>query len=208
MKRNEMINVSAPFGLLVNLYADNGELLRAAYTAMDQTYKTVSPGDNLTWVDNSGNGQPSPFETPSGYKVAAVIDDPAGFGGNKTNAMLAPLIWALMLFSASPIWAKGPLDSESSAFSKQIVSPILIREKLCKAVQDCRDREYFYSTSSDSISYDLYGITDAKVIREIFLAMLNSGLNVSHFRVWRSPYRNKSIFEKPILEFTDNTGSK
>jgi hypothetical protein len=126
----------------------------------------------------------------------------------KFTASVAKTILVLTLSCGGQSWAKGPLDGESSALSRQIVSPILIREKFCSSVQDCRDREFFFSTSNDSISYDLYGVTDGKVVKEIFLAMLNSGLRVSHFRVWRSTYRNKSIFEKPILEFTDNTGGK
>ncbi len=72
--------------MTVNLYANNGELLRAAYTAMDQTYGAVKTGDDLKPIDNAALGtsktpRDQPFQTPPGYKVAAVIDDPAGFGG-------------------------------------------------------------------------------------------------------------------------------
>lgn len=75
--------------MAVNLYANNGELLRAAYTAMDQTYGAVKKGDNLKAIDNASIGtsqtpRDQPFQTPLGYEVTAVIDDSAGFGGKFT----------------------------------------------------------------------------------------------------------------------------
>lgn len=88
--------------MAVSLYARNCELLRAAYTAMDQTYGNIVVGDSLHSIDNANNGdkppRQQPFETPSGYVVKAVIDSPAeagGFGGKfvvykneATNTML------------------------------------------------------------------------------------------------------------------------
>lgn len=38
--------------MAVNLYANSGALLRAAYTAMDQTYGNVEKGDGLKAIDN------------------------------------------------------------------------------------------------------------------------------------------------------------
>jgi len=92
----------------VNLAANNYELLRAAYTAMDQTYGNVdimgqpynvAVGDTLHAIDNASDGttepRQQPFQTPEGYVVTAVIDDPAGYGGKfviykneATNTML------------------------------------------------------------------------------------------------------------------------
>jgi len=126
----------------------------------------------------------------------------------KLTTSVVKVLLTLMLFCASHSWAKGPLDGDASIFGKQILDPILIREKLCNSVQDCREREYFFCTSWESLSCHLYGITDEKIIKEIFLAMLISGLKVSHLRIWRSTHHNKSFFEKPILEFIDHTEGK
>ncbi|MCF8183541.1 MAG: hypothetical protein K9J43_01040 [Polynucleobacter sp.] len=131
--------------------------------------------------------------------------------GNRGLSPIVPIVIVLLtltFFGASPSWAKGPLDGDASTFGKQTLSPILIREKLCTSVQDCREREYFFCTSWESISCDLYGITDEKIIKEILLAMLNSGLKASHFRFWLRSHRDKSFFDKPILEFIDHTGGK
>ena len=126
----------------------------------------------------------------------------------KLTAPVATILLALMLFSASPSWAKGPLDNDVSDFSKNILSPILIREGLCNSRQNCREREYFFCVSWETISCDVYGITDEKLIKEIFLAMLKSGLKVGSFTFWHSTYREKSFFEKPLLHYNDRTGGK
>lgn len=114
----------------------------------------------------------------------------------------------LILWGAKPSWGKGPLDREVADFDKQILTPILVKANLCSSRQDCTEHGYFFYTAWDSISCDLYGITNEQIIREIFLAILNSGLKVSAFRVWRSTHQDKSFFEKPILEFIDHTGGK
>ena len=79
--------------MTVNLYANNGALLRASYTAMDQTYGNVEKGDGLQAIDN-GTLNPDgtrkapqreqPFATPEGYVVVAVSEHTSadkGFGG-------------------------------------------------------------------------------------------------------------------------------
>lgn len=131
-----------------------------------------------------------------------------GNPATKIIALVTTILLVLILFRENPSWAKGPLDSEASYFIKYTLSPILIREKLCNSIQDCIERDYFLYTSWNTISCDLYGITDEKIIKEIFLAMLSRGLRVSHFCVWRNTNHDKSFFEKPILEFTDHTGDK
>jgi hypothetical protein len=138
----------------------------------------------------------------------------------KNNAMLPPLtsttkysipaafLLTLVLFAASQSWAKGPLDGDIADFDTHIFTPILIRSQLCSTVKDCDKHRYLLCTSWNSLSCGVYGITDEKIIKEIFLAMLNSGLKVSHFSFWRSKYHDKSFLEKPILEFIDHTGGK
>lgn len=126
----------------------------------------------------------------------------------KLTASIATVLLTLMFFGTSPCWAKGPLDNDVSNFSKEVLSPILIRARLCSSRQNCREREYFFCVSWETISCDVYGITDEKLIKEIFLAMLNSGLKVGSFRFWSSTYREKSFFEKPLLSYINRTGGK
>ncbi|MFZ2161215.1 MAG: hypothetical protein WAW02_03265 [Sideroxyarcus sp.] len=95
-----------------------------------------------------------------------------------------------------------------SAFSNNILTPILVREGLCSSSQDCRNKELFFCISWETISCDVYGISDEKLIKEIFLAMLNSGMKVRNFDIWRSKYREKAFFEKPLLSYINRTGGK
>ena len=67
----------------IDLKKNNYELVRAAWTAMDQTYGSVAAGYDLQPIDNSGNGRIQPWETPSGYTVRAVIED-KNLGGKFT----------------------------------------------------------------------------------------------------------------------------
>jgi len=124
------------------------------------------------------------------------------------TASAVTVLLTLMLFGVSPSWAKGPLDNDVFDFSKNILSPILIREGLCNSREDCREREYFFCVSWETVSCDVYGITDEKLIKEIFWAMLTSGLTVGSFTFWHSTYREKSFFEKPLLRYSDRTGGK
>lgn len=117
---------------------------------------------------------------------------------------ITTVLLALTLFIVNQSLAKGPMDSEASYFIKHTISQIFIREKLCISAQDCIEHNYLLYTAWNSISYDMYGITDEKIIKEIFLAILNSDLKISHFRVWDKSKSNKSFFDKPILEFTNH----
>ena len=72
--------------MTVNLYADKSALIRAAFTAMDQSYGNVQVNDVLHPIDNQNLQTPSstreqPFQVPGNFVVKAVIDDPNGFGG-------------------------------------------------------------------------------------------------------------------------------
>ncbi len=103
---------------------------------------------------------------------------------------------------------KGNLDDQELNFINHTFIPILIKSNICvKATGDCKDY-YIVCASHDSLSCNVYGIADKNVIKEIFLAMLQSGLNVSSFTFWRSKYHETAIFEKPLLQFIDRTGSE
>lgn len=125
---------------------------------------------------------------------------------NKLNVALITLLF----FGANPSWAgeSGTLSGEAANFIEHSISPILVRAKFCGSAQDCVERGYIYYGVGDAIHYYVYGITDEKVIKEILISILNSGLRVSSITFWRSKHHEKSFFEKPILDFTDHTGDK
>jgi hypothetical protein len=104
---------------------------------------------------------------------------------------------------------KGNLDEEELNFIQHVFYPILIKSNLCvSATGDCVGHDYIKCSSHDSLACEVYGIANEKVIREIFLAVLSSELNVSSFTFWRSRYHETSLFEKPLLKFVDHTGGK
>lgn len=130
----------------------------------------------------------------------------------ENNSSLSPLVFLLtaLLFFASPVLAKGnskgSLDSEELYFFNDTLLPILVNANICHAVRkDCRN-DYILCYSADALSCDVYGIADEKVIKEILIAVLNSKLKVLSFTFWRSSYKKKTFFEKPLLEFIDRTG--
>ena len=114
---------------------------------------------------------------------------------------------ALFLFDTSTSLAgeSGILSGEAADFIERSVTPILIKAKLCGSTQDCIQHGYIYYGVGDAIHYDVYGLTDEKIIKEIFISMLNSGLRISSITFWRSRYQEKSFFERPILHFTNHT---
>ena len=130
---------------------------------------------------------------------------------SKTQLFLLTL--TLSLLCVSPSWAggAGPLHQDASNYFEQTLAPLLIKEKLCVSENDCgeRNKYYFFAVSlSNSIDFYLYGITDERIIKEIILSMLNSGLSISKITFWRSKYNEQSFFEKPLVEFIDRTGGK
>lgn len=133
------------------------------------------------------------------------------------NKLITTRLFLLLLtatfLSASPVWAKGNpkgiLDKDEIYFLTNTLFPILIKSKLCvSATGDCIGDNYILCLSDVALRCDVYGITDEKVIKEILLAVLNSGLKTSSFTFWRSNHQYKSLFEKPLLEFIDRTGGK
>ena len=64
----------------VDLTVDNFRLVRAIFTANDQTYGEVQPGYVLQPIDNAGLGRTQPWETPPGFVIQNVIID-NGYGG-------------------------------------------------------------------------------------------------------------------------------
>lgn len=126
--------------------------------------------------------------------------------------LFLPLLMALF-FSANPVLAKGNpkgiLDKDEISLFKNTLLPILIKSKICTSVEkDCYENRYFICLSHDALSCDAYGITDEKVIKEILIAVINSGLKVSAFKFWRSKYHETTFFEKPLLEFINRIGEK
>ena len=119
---------------------------------------------------------------------------------------------ALFLFSAIPCWAvggKGNLSNSEIAYFENTFLPILIKNHICTDVHgNCLRGNYFICNSTETLGCTVYGITDKKIIRELFFSMLNSGLNFSGIEFYSSKYYEKSFFEKPLLQYIDRTGGK
>lgn len=118
---------------------------------------------------------------------------------------------AFLLFSATSCWAlsKGALTDKEIAYLDNTFFPILVKAHICKQANgDCISGQYIICGSDETLSCSVFGITDEKVIKEIFMSMLNSGLKVSSFNFHRSKYHEGSFFEEPLLEFIDRTGDK
>ena len=129
----------------------------------------------------------------------------------KPAALVAILLLILMLVSASSGWTKGmkgTLEKDELDFVNNTFIPILIRSHICiRADGDCL-HYYIICASHESLSCDVYGIADEKVIKEILSAVIYSGLNVSSFTFWRSKYHQTTLREKPPLQYIDRTGIK
>ena len=118
---------------------------------------------------------------------------------------------ALLLLSTCPcraVGGKGNLNGNELDYLDNIFFPILVKAHICKeANKDCVLGEYIFCNSTETLSCRVYGITDEKVIKELFMSMLNSGLNVSSWTFYRKKYGEISL-ERPLLEFIDRTGGK
>lgn len=128
----------------------------------------------------------------------------------KTKLKLALVM--LLLLNVCPCWAlsKGALNKEELNYFEKTFPQILINAHVCtQALGDCRGKPgepgYVYCGSEETIACDVYGISDEELIKELFMSMLSSGLRFSHIAFHRSKYHEGSIFEKPLLEFTDRT---
>lgn len=119
---------------------------------------------------------------------------------------------ALLLLCLSTGWAegnmKGNLSGKELDFMYHTFIPILIKAKICTSENNCLSQEFIICFSYSTLMCDVYGVSDAKVIREIFLAMLHSGLKISSVSFWASKYHHTGFFEKPLLKFIDRTGGK
>jgi len=105
-------------------------------------------------------------------------------------------------------------------FARKIINPILNKAGLCRLepydfseemytpMTDCDKRRHFVGSPNGNgdLYLTVYGITDEKIIREIFLAILNSDLRVVNFTVRRG--EENATTGQPILKFTDHTGGK
>ena len=131
--------------------------------------------------------------------------------GKTTKAFLLLLLIASPFMCSSQSWAlsKGALTAEELDYFYNTFTPILIKAHICNEIhKDCAGMNNVICNSEETLSCTVYGVTDGKVIKELFMSMLSSGLKVSYFAFMRSKYHEGSFFEKPLLEFYDRTSSK
>jgi hypothetical protein len=132
---------------------------------------------------------------------------------NSTKILQFLLTIALSFVWVSQGWAeggKGNLNGNELDYLNNTFFPILIKAHICTEVhKDCEGKPgewgYIYCNSEETLTCTIYGITDEKVINELFMSMLNSGLNVSSWAFYRSKYHETTFFEKPLLEYENNT---
>jgi len=126
---------------------------------------------------------------------------------NKLNMALI----VLLLFSSTPCWAlsKGALNDKELDYLFDTFFPILVKAQICTVPHgDCIRGQFIFCNSDETLTCKVYGVADKKVIKELFVSMLNSELNVSRFVFYSSKFQEGSIFEKPLLEFIDRTVDK
>lgn len=102
---------------------------------------------------------------------------------------------------------KGNLNKEELSFINNKFIPIIIEAGICtSAKKDCLSTQFITCYSSSTLSCDVYGIRNKKIVMRIFKEAINSELNISHFNFWESKYHHRGFFEKPILEYTNRQG--
>ena len=81
----------------IDLLKSNAELVRAAWTMMDQTYRYVEARHTLQPMHNTGRGRTKPSQTPGGYAVCRVVED-SNMGGklaiHKNDASSRIIVYA------------------------------------------------------------------------------------------------------------------
>jgi len=119
---------------------------------------------------------------------------------------------ALLLLSTCPCWAeggKGNLNGKELDYLYDTFFPILIKAHVCTMAHgDCQD-QHITCDSNEALVCWVYGITDEKVVKELFMSMLNSGLNFSSITFYRRKEGEVlNLFENPLLKYIDHTGGK
>lgn len=119
----------------------------------------------------------------------------------------------LLFIGASLCWGenvKGNFEREEINFIKNRITPILVKAGICSSVHDCEGNYWRYYTcdSHDSLSCNIYGITDEKLAREILVEFLNSGLMIGRLAIYEHTSDKKSFIERPGLEFIDRITNK
>lgn len=102
---------------------------------------------------------------------------------------------------------KGSLDEATLNYMRYSLDPIFIRAKMCSVWNGrngCVGKDIIFCSQSNSLTCNLYGITDENLIKEITQSMQNSGLRIKRVNFWRSTHDKSSVFDKPFYVFTGN----
>jgi hypothetical protein len=151
-------------------------------------------------------------------KIYQIIDaSPAGIVDvfycwvkSRLFAIYRSLIIVLLLLGLGVnfCWAdgmKGGLSPAELAFIQGKVFPVLIEYGYCaRASGDCLGDYYVTCLSYKSLACNVWGVTNKRAIFAMTRDVLSSNLRVSRFVFWRSRYKNKGIFEKPLLSLDIN----
>lgn len=106
---------------------------------------------------------------------------------------------------------KGNLDEATLNYLENNIVPLLIRARLCSSSHSrdsCYGNKVMFCMQTNSLSCDLYGMSDENLVREISLSFQNSGLRIQKISFWHSTYDKKSVLEKPISRFDGHASER
>jgi hypothetical protein len=141
---------------------------------------------------------------------AGIVDDFYLWVKSRLFAIYRSLIIILLLLGLGVnfCWAdgmKGGLSPAELAFIQGKVFPVLIEYGYCaRASGDCLGDYYVTCLSYKSLACNVWGVTNRRAIFAITRDVLSSNLRVSRFVFWRSRYKKKGIFERPLLSLDIN----
>lgn len=102
---------------------------------------------------------------------------------------------------------KGSLDEATLNYWRYSLDPIFIKAKMCSVWNGrngCLGKDIIFCSQSNSLTCNLYGITDENLIKEITQSMQNSGLRIKRVNFFRDTHDKSSVFDKPFYVFTGN----
>jgi len=102
---------------------------------------------------------------------------------------------------------KGVLSVEELAYMHNVLEPQLVKAGVCSSTEECDNNYYKYLTCSshNALTCYIYGLTDKKMIGEILISMMNSGLRFGKVEFWRYQNGENGFFDKPIVMFVDRS---
>ena len=122
------------------------------------------------------------------------------------NAKLIGTILTLffgLLFSGESVSGEY-LGGVAANYIETVMFPILIKNEICKNLQDCKNKGHISYESDDSIYINVYDIDDRKVMGELIAAVWSSDLKIGSIE-FRKKGSGGFFAEKPIVKLIDRS---